>query len=610
MPKVSEAAFEAALVQLSEHAAANVTLSNWMLTYLAAARMHRAGYAFTTLGVDEGVDDLFAVLPTNAARGSINPFVPTSKKIRWRGLVNAGRKTVWNNGTRKNPQRVLFTDEHFQNGLLADAIDVLLEQLHGTSLPAREALAVFLTRDHEWLTEPTTADLVNEGADYLGLTPSDFKRITTPRSLELPELLSHPEWSPALLAASALAPPEAREQMASSPSPEAVSDEPDLSEAQDDQSLAWTRGTTLRPLRSADVDALTGRVLEALDDKRIGLPDMENTIRRCVTGLLMGHLVLQGPPGTGKTTIARALCDAFDVEYRESTATSDWSPFHVVGGYRPDRNGGLVPVLGTATEAMIACAEQVRLQAPEDGTVQDLNLDEPQGTWLFIDEFNRADIDKAIGSLYTLLSSCDSAHLDRTPVELWFEHEPSRKRLWAPARFRIIAAMNDLDTGFINSISQGLTRRFQFVTITVPDEATEAKISPEIDNAFTAAHEWLSETYRTHVVETYEATWIRLEPELLVIQKVINAVRYPAAMVPGVPIGTAQLVDLLRYVLLDSAPTRPPRAVIDAGIADRIIPQMTQIDADQERTFRQLFNDNDLTRSAAALKHLLDPHAV
>lgn len=610
MPKVSEAALEAALEQLSEHAATNVSLSNWMLTYLAAARMHKAGYAFTTLGVDEGVQDLYAVLPTNAAQGSINPFVPASKKSRWRGLVNAGRKTVWNNGTRNNPQRVLFTDDHFKNGLRQDAIDILVENLSETPLPAREALAVFLTRDRDWSAEPDAAELINAGADYIGLTTGDFERITTPQLLGLPALLTDPEWSPALLAASPLAPPKAREQMASSPTSEEVTNESVSNEVDDDQSLVWTRGTTLRPLRSADLDALTNRVLATLDEKHINLPDRENTIRRCVTGLLMGHLILQGPPGTGKTTIARALCEAFEVEYRESTASSEWSPFHVVGGYRPDRNGGLVPVLGTATEAMIACAEQVRLQAPEDGKTEDLDLNEPQGTWLFIDEFNRADIDKAIGSLYTLLSSCDSGHLDRTPVDLWFEHEPSRRKLWSPARFRIIAAMNDLDTGFVNAISQGLTRRFQFVTISIPYETNGQQLSAETDNAFTAAHEWIVETYRASIAETYAETSTRLDSELLVVQRVLNGLRYPSGNVPGVPIGTAQLLDLFKYVLLDSAMTRPARTVIDAGIADRIIPQMTQIDADQERSFHQLLADNDLPHSAAALKHLLDPHAV
>jgi DNA polymerase III delta prime subunit len=609
MPKCSEEAFEKALTQLSDHAATNVSLSNWMLTYLAAARMHKAGYDFTTLGVDEGVRDLYAVLPTNAARGSINPFVLPTKQNRWRGLVNAGRKTVWNNGTRTNPQRILFNDDHFKNGLRPDAINILLEHLSETTLPGQDALAIFLTRDRTWTAEPTQQELLAAGADYLGLPPADFERITTPQALGLSALLTEPEWSPALLAMSSLAPPKAREQMASSSNPEGVTDEPSPSEP-NNESLAWTQGTTIRPLRSADVDALTSRVLATLNDKHIGLPDMETTIRRCVTGLLMGHLILQGPPGTGKTTIARALCEAFEVEYRESTATSEWSPFHVIGGYRPDRNNGFVPVLGTAAEAMIACAKQVRLQAPEDGNAKDLNPDEPQGTWLFIDEFNRADIDKAIGSLYTLLSSCDSGHLDRTPVELWFEHEPSRQKLWSPARFRIIAAMNDLDTGFINAISQGLTRRFQFVTITVPDAVTGPELSPETDNAFTAAHDWLLETYPARAKESYAQTAARLEPELLVIQNIMNGLRYPADKIPGVPIGTAQLLDLLKYVLLDTATSRPPRAVVDTGIADRIIPQMTQIDANQEQTFRKLFMDNDLGQSALALGHLLDPHVV
>lgn len=185
-------------------------------------------------------------------------------------------------------------------------------------------------------------------------------------------------------------------------------------------SLEWTRKVCSVPLRGVDVLALTQAVLDILESKHIALPDAENLVRRCVSALLVGHLVLQGPPGTGKTTLARALASAFDVVLQESTATSEWSPYQVVGGLRPGADGGLKPAYGHVTSAALACATVVRDEATggADDSV-------PQATWLLIDEFNRADIDKAIGALYTVLSSVSPDNLLKSPLDLWFE-QPGR----------------------------------------------------------------------------------------------------------------------------------------------------------------------------------------
>jgi MoxR-like ATPase len=593
-------ALETALDQLSEHASANIHTSNWMLTFLAAARIEAAGYEPSIAGVNHAAEDLYALLPTHST-GSINPFVAIGKAARWKVVVDAGRKTVWNNGTRNNPQRVLFNDDHFKNGLRPDAVDILLSHLHDTEAvtPARDALAVFLTRDREWDREPDSDALTIAASEYLGMDTRTFQRITTDRRLDVP-VLGEPEWSPALLAFSKHAPV--------SPEPVAGAAVVELEKDDDDPSYEWTRTTSRRPLRDANVRSISARALALLDDDNIVFPDMEATIERCVTALLLGHLILQGPPGTGKTTLARALCQAFEVEYIEATATSEWSPFHVIGGYRPNRSGGLAPVYGNVVRAILDCAINVRSQTPDNGG-EDEHPDEPQGTWLFIDEFNRADIDKAIGPLYTLLSSCDPQHLDRTPLDLWYENKPERQTLWAPARFRIIAAMNDLDTGFVNTLSQGLTRRFQFVTITVPDRPTSDGLSPETTAALSSAHRWLSETYPGLDHGTLPEVTERLGSELHTIQDVLSELRHPDS-VPGWPVGSAQLVDLLKYVLLSLSSDTDPAGSIDTAFADRLIPQMSQIDDGQEAAFRTILETRSLNLSAEALRHLLDPHSV
>ena len=376
--------------------------------------------------------------------------------------------------------------------------------------------------------------------------------------------------------------------------------------------LRWTRDFCAHPLRDADVSRLTRVVLESLNEARIVLPEAESLVKRCVTALLVGHLVLQGPPGTGKTTLARILADAFDVRLLESTATSEWSPFHVVGGLRPASDGSLQPSYGKVADAVLKCAVHVRsdvtaeAEGGEDRSAT--HAQRWQGTWLLVDEFNRADIDKAIGSLYTVLSSCDAANLERSPIDLWFEAE-GRQQLWVPSRFRIIAAMNDLDTSFVNPISQGLTRRFQFITVGTPTPSDEPGTSDEINSSLETAHAWLSSTYGAVLqVGTVAETATKLADEIALLQLIVAGLRRTTDSVAGWPIGTAQLVDVFRVLLLQSASGVEPRDALDWGIADRLVPQMGQLDDLQLDRAQQLFGD--LSHAVAALQHLINPHGV
>lgn len=381
-------------------------------------------------------------------------------------------------------------------------------------------------------------------------------------------------------------------------------DEPD-----DSDDLRWTRDFCAYPLRDADVARITEAVLSELDRRRVALPNARDLVTRCVTALLVGHLILQGPPGTGKTTLARILADAFDVLLLESTATSEWSPFHVIGGLRPSSDGSLQPSYGKVSDAALKCAVHVRtdVTAEAEGDDDKSAPRRKQGAWLLVDEFNRADIDKAIGSLYTMLSSCDAKNLERSPIDLWFESE-GRQHLWVPSRFRIIAAMNDLDTSFVNPISQGLTRRFQFVTVGAPSADGE---SAEVDNAMEIAHDWLSETYGAVLkVNQVEEAKVELAPQIASLGAIIGGLRQTTDTVAGWPVGTAQVVDVLRIVLLRIANGSEPADALDWSVADRLVPQMGQLDEFQLTRAAELFEQSGLTNAQTALRHLLDPHTV
>lgn len=273
---------------LAEHAADNKRRANWMSTYLVAARMRAAGYDWSTLGADRATADVFVLCPDHP-NGRIAPFVGLDSAGRWLKVANSGRSTVWNTGTRSQKQRVLFVGEHFGNGLLPDAVTVLLQNLHDAPLPHRDALAVLLTRDHDWPSEPTRADLHQQAADFVGLPVGDFERITTDAALGQ-TILGDVEWSSAGLQSWQHGPPA-----------------PDAR-----QEPAAPRGTA--EATGAHPEIATDELLDAFKAflTSYGVTVGDEEAADVLAGVLSSQLlVMAGPSGSGKSLMAAALAGFF-----------------------------------------------------------------------------------------------------------------------------------------------------------------------------------------------------------------------------------------------------------------------------------------------------------
>jgi 5-methylcytosine-specific restriction enzyme B len=194
-----------------------------------------------------------------------------------------------------------------------------------------------------------------------------------------------------------------------------------------------------------------------------GLVGLEEPARRALAALRTGmHVIFTGPPGTGKTTLAACICERAGFPSWTVPATDQWTTFETIGGYFPsptakDEGGGdrLDFLPGAVVDSIL------------------------KGRCLIVDEINRADIDKAFGELFTLLTgNTVTLPYRRRTADGKFPRvrlqvgvglaEEDIDTIPVPEWWRMLGAMNDADKASLKRLSLAFVRRFAFVSVPLP----------------------------------------------------------------------------------------------------------------------------------------------
>ena len=285
---------------------------------------------------------------------------------------------------------------------------------------------------------------------------------------------------------------------------------------------------------SMDLDKITDEILK-IDNGTATLAIDRNVVKRIIRWLHSEkNVILVGAPGVGKTRLARRILDVEGKRFtgkkaKEVVAHYEWTRRSTIGGMNP---------ASTKFESghITAAAEE--------------------GRWLLIDEFNRADINKAFGEMFLAIES--------KKITLSPEEEKARVaegktgKIKIPPEFRIIGTMNDFDKNLLlTELSYGLITRFVFVDIKPDDNTEQASVKDQILQGGNVP----------------EINYKSCQEKINKFYEFIKAVR------PKRMIGVRTCIDVIRYVV--TAHQRNKSDIdnfLDEALCDCLLPQFDRLD--------------------------------
>ena len=290
-------------------------------------------------------------------------------------------------------------------------------------------------------------------------------------------------------------------------------------------------------------------------------------ILEIVTSLASGsHVILAGPIGTGKTELAKMIPEVFWSSHGGYysdiyTATADWNTQDVIGGIVPKMKEGNVQYQiqdGCVTESV---KKNLYGDIRKSFTFKGHNY---RGVWAIIDEFNRADIDKAFGQLFTALRTREMK-IPSDSLELSYES------ITIPKDFRMIGTLNTADKHYLFPLSNALKSRFAFIEIDVPSYDERYK---EVYYALKRAIESLGESCSNLIELDDDKMKVKLNIDNPLYSVIYQAYNFLAYVRMYKKLGTAILKIVYQNLLTGYKLKQNLDDVLDNSINSIIIPQL------------------------------------
>jgi len=209
---------------------------------------------------------------------------------------------------------------------------------------------------------------------------------------------------------------------------------------------------------------------------------------------------------------------------------------------------------------------------------------------LLIDEFNRANIDKSFGEMFTAIE------YGRLTISDNKNNIPTRE-LKIPKNYRIIGTLNSTDKHFLTELSNALKRRFAMVEISYPPyeekyrELYHVVKSSARDLDISKVEDSLDKDQQKYIVSKNE--------ELdRVVENLYNIIFFVRQMKP---LGTSLLISILRGVLTTQKLRNISNndvsldKIFDDCLKSHLIPQFEDLKTKQLELLNYFFNQSKLS---------------
>ena len=324
----------------------------------------------------------------------------------------------------------------------------------------------------------------------------------------------------------------------------------------------------------AELKKQLAKVLLIKDDK----------LEEIISALLTGKgVLLTGAVGTGKTHLAKILPEIAWKDHgggyysKIVTATSDWTTTDVIGGIHPKVDAGKITYeiqKGCVANTVSLNWKEGTSKSKERDSFEGLNAEknrhEFRGVWLVIDEFNRANIDKAFGQLFTALEY-NIMHIPTV------DPNKSEEELIIPEDYRIIGTLNTADKHYLHSLSDALKRRFSIIELSIPDYSQKDEelyfvIKKAMKDNDSKVNLVLSDIEGKFARGKGDPDAENIVDTLYTLMTFIREIK---------PLGTALLISMLRFMIanhsLDLVTNKKWNTSLDSALVSFIIPQIEDL---------------------------------